>query len=264
MKKVKHIILWLLVAMYLAATVSFVADRQQRIVCNQVEVRIVDSLQNGFISEKSIQALFQRKGIALIGKNYKDINLESLETVVNNYPPVDKAEVFKTVSGKVVIEVKQRNPILRVIDLNNESYYVDDKGYIMKLSGNYTSHVIIANGYIRSNFQHTNKTNVLQFQQKSSGKRVIMAELFKLAQFITNNKFWNAQIQQIFVNANGDFELVPRVGSHVIVFGDFTDCKSKFENLMSLYKNGLPATGWNKYETINLKYKGQVICTKRE
>jgi len=264
MKKIKHIVLWSLVAMYLAATFSFVADRQHRILCSQVEVRIVDSLQNGFVSEKNILALFQKKGISLIGKNYREINLESLEAVVNNYPPVEKAEVFKTVSGKVIVEIKQRNPILRVIDLNNESYYVDDNGYIMKLSGNYTSHVIIANGYIRSNFQQTNQTNVLELERKSAGKRVIMAELYKLARYISSHKFWNAQIQQIFVNVNGDFELIPRVGSHVILFGDFADCENKFDNLMSLYKHGLPATGWNKYETINLKYKGQVICTKRE
>ena len=91
MKKIKHIVLWSLVAMYLAATFSFVADRQHRIVCSQVEVRIVDSLQNGFVSEKNILALFQKKGISLIGKNYREINLESLEAVVNNYPPVEKA-----------------------------------------------------------------------------------------------------------------------------------------------------------------------------
>jgi cell division protein FtsQ len=264
MNKFKHIALWVLVVMYLAATLSFVADRQQRIVCSQVEVRIVDSLQNGFVSEKNIQSLFQKKGITLIGKNFREIDLEMLENIVNNYAPVEKAEVFKTISGKIVVEVKQRTPILRIIDLDNESYYIDNNGYIMRLNGNYTSHAIIANGYIRSNFQPSNKTNVLEMEQKSSGKRIILAELFKLAQFIVEHKFWDTQIQQIFVNASGDFELIPRVGSHVIMFGDYSDCETKFDNLMSLYKHGFSATGWNKYETINLKYKGQVICTKRE
>ena len=65
------------------------------------------------------------------------------------------------------------------------------------------------------------------------------------------------------MNASGDLELIPRIGSHIIVFGDYSDCEIKFRNLMSLYKNGLPAVGWNKYETINLKFKGQVVCTKR-
>lgn len=264
MKKVKHIVLWSLVVIYVAATVSFVADRQSRLVCGQIEVRIVDSLQNGFVSEKNILALLEKRGVGLIGKNFKLINLQAVESVIENYPPVEKADIFKTVSGKLMIEIKQRNPILRVIDANNESYYIDDKGFIMKLNGNYTSRVIIANGYIKSNFQLSKKTNVLDLGKKAGGKRVIMAELYKLAQFITDHKFWNAQVQQIFVNASGDFELIPRVGSHIILFGDGQDCENKFDNLMSLYQNGLPATGWNKYETINLKYKGQVICTKRE
>jgi cell division protein FtsQ len=94
-------------------------------------------------------------------------------------------------------------------------------------------------------------------------KRSILAELYQLAQYIEDHEFWKAQVQQIYVNNNYDFELIPRVGSHVIVFGDISNCEEKFNNLESLYINGLNAVGWNKYETINLKYKGQVICTKR-
>ena len=248
----------------MAATLGFVAEKQQRLVCNAVEVRIVDSLRNTFIFSNNIRNLLQQKGINLIGKSFGEIDLHSLELLITSYAPVEKAEVYKTSDGKIVVEVVQRNPILRIIDISNQSYYIDDNGYLMKLSGNYASYVIIANGYIHAGVPVDNKINVLSLEENAQGKRVILAELYKLAKFILNNKFWNAQIQQIYVDASGDFELIPRVGSHVIVFGDCNDCEEKFSNLMSLYKNGLSVTGWNKYETINLKYKGQVICTKRE
>jgi cell division protein FtsQ len=133
----------------------------------------------------------------------------------------------------------------------------------MRTSGNFTSHVIIANGNIHTNFPITNKINVLELEKKSGGKNKLFADLYRLGTYITKDKFWNAQIQQIYVNSSGDFELIPRIGSHEIVFGDFTDCDIKFRNLMSLYKNGLPVMGWNTYKTINLKFKGQVVCTKR-
>jgi cell division protein FtsQ len=243
---------------------GFVGEKQQRLVCNAVEVCVVDSLRNSFVFTKSIHNFLQQKGINLIGKNFADINLSNLESIISSYPPVEKAVVYKTNGGKLVIEVQQRNPILRIIDINNDSYYLDDKGYMMKLSGNYTSNVIIANGNIKTGFPVNNKINVLTLQENAKGKKVLLAELFKLAKYISKDKFWNAQIEQIFVNASGDFELIPRVGAHIIIFGDYNDCEEKFGNLMSFYKNGLPITGWNTYGTINLKYKGQVICTKRE
>ena len=163
-----------------------------------------------------------------------------------------------------MIDIRQRSPIIRIIDKNYISYYIDEDGYVMKTNGNYTSHVIIANGNIYTGFPIDNKINVLGLEKKSPANNKTIANLYRLGKYITDNDFWNAQIQQIYVNESGDFELIPRVGSHIIILGDYSDCETKFENLMSLYKNGLPEKGWNTYETINLKYKGQVICTKRE
>jgi cell division protein FtsQ len=263
MKKAKFILLWSVIAIYLVGTLGFVAERRSHLVCNTVEVNIVDSLRNGFVTESSIKNLLLKRGINLIGRNFGKIYLDSLETILNAYPPVEKAEVYKTNEGRVVIDIRQRNPIVRIIDANNVSYYIDNKGFLMRLSGNFTSRVIIANGFINSKFPNY-QVNVFNLERKSNGKRVILTDIFRLATYISNNKFWSAQIQQIYVNENGEFELVPRVGSQIILFGDFTNCEEKFDNLMSMYKNAFPAVGWNKYESINLKYKGQVICTKRE
>jgi cell division protein FtsQ len=261
---VKFVILWSLVLAYLVITLGFVAGKQEHLVCNQIEVRILDSTRNAFISSNSVKNLLQKKGINLIGKNFNTIDLKNLETTLNACPPIEKTEIYKTVGGKIVIEVSQRNPILRIIDANNSSYYIDNKGYVMRLSGNYTSRVIIANGYIHCVIPENGKLGVLDVEKYSKDNHYLLADLFKLAHFIAEDDFWNAQVQQIFVNASGDFELIPRVGAQVILFGDYSDCEAKFKNLMSLYKNALPVVGWNKYETINLKYKGQVICTKRE
>jgi cell division protein FtsQ len=90
-----------------------------------------------------------------------------------------------------------------------------------------------------------------------------MRELFGLAEYINGNKFWKAQIQQIYVNEDGDFELIPLVGSHVIVFGTFDKPDVKFSKLEALYRNGLSVKGWNTYNVINLKYENQVVTEKR-
>lgn len=261
MHRVKNILIFAAIVSFLSLTVSFVGSRKSELVCKMIVVRIVDSTQNGFIQPRDILNLLYNRKIKLIGKNYKNIDLKSIEAELKTFPPVESAEVFKTANGRVVVEIKQRNPIIRIFDVLNHSYYIDDNGYLMRLSGKYTSHVPVANGYIKPPPQIEKSLNVSSLQKP--GKRSILNELYVLAKYIENNEFWKAQIQQIYVNANYDFELIPRVGSHVIVFGDISNCEEKFNNLESLYINGLNAVGWNKYETINLKYKGQVICTKR-
>jgi cell division protein FtsQ len=81
--------------------------------------------------------------------------------------------------------------------------------------------------------------------------------------YISEDKFLSSQIVQIYYNGSGDFELIPRVGAHQIIFGDIKDYQLKFMKLKVLYEEGLKYEGWNKYVMINLKYKNQVICTKR-
>ena len=261
MRKVRNILIFVSIVAYLTVTLSFVANKHSELVCKAVEVRIIDSAKNGFIQPADIHKLLQNKNIKLIGKNFENINLKALEAELSTFTPVENAEIFKTATGKVVIEIQQRNPIVRFFDYLGRSYYIDDKGYLMRISGKYTSHVPVANGLISAPPEVKKTLNVMSLQKPD--KRSILAELYQLAQYIEDHEFWKAQVQQIYVNNNYDFELIPRVGSHVIVFGDISNCEEKFQNLESLYINGLNAVGWNKYETINLKYKGQVICTKR-
>jgi cell division protein FtsQ len=64
------------------------------------------------------------------------------------------------------------------------------------------------------------------------------------------------------VNKNTEFELVPKVGRHIIVFGDIDNMEKKFDKLIVFYKEGLNKTGWDKYKIINLKYENQVVCSK--
>jgi cell division protein FtsQ len=67
----------------------------------------------------------------------------------------------------------------------------------------------------------------------------------------------------MYIHKDHEIELIPRVGAHIIHFGDISDYKYKFFKLKAIYEKGFNALGWNKYEHINLKFSNQVICTKR-
>ncbi|MBQ1929891.1 MAG: cell division protein FtsQ, partial [Bacteroidales bacterium] len=67
-------------------------------------------------------------------------------------------------------------------------------------------------------------------------------------------------IEQIYINQNNDIQLATRVGDIEIILGDYKDYKEKLDKLYTFYKNIVPVEGWDKYSSVNLKYKGQIIC----
>ena len=91
-----------------------------------------------------------------------------------------------------------------------------------------------------------------------------MKSLFYLTNVIRHDKFWNAQVEQIYIEPNQDIVLIPRVGDHKIIFGDTSNALEKFENLLVFYQKALPKVGWQTYHTINVKFKGQLVCSRRD
>ena len=70
-------------------------------------------------------------------------------------------------------------------------------------------------------------------------------------------------IEQIYVNQYEEFTLIPKVGRQKIIFGKYEDVEDKFNRLELFYAEGMSREGWQKYKTINLKYRRQVVCEKR-
>jgi len=78
------------------------------------------------------------------------------------------------------------------------------------------------------------------------------------------NKFWQNQIVQINVLADGTMELVPRVGDHIIFIGAPVGVAKKLERMRKFYLYGLNKAGWNKYSYVNVEFDNQIICKKRK
>jgi cell division protein FtsQ len=68
----------------------------------------------------------------------------------------------------------------------------------------------------------------------------------------------------VYVNKQGEFELIPRVGNHRILLGGADDISSKLKRLKTFYTSkDVNVKELNMYDTINLKYKNQLVCSNR-
>ena len=88
-------------------------------------------------------------------------------------------------------------------------------------------------------------------------------KLCNFVNYLQSDELWRNQITQIYVNAANELELVPRVGNHIILLGGLDDYENKMNKLEAMYSKGFEITDWNAYSLINLKFKDQVICKKR-
>ena len=54
---------------------------------------------------------------------------------------------------------------------------------------------------------------------------------------------------------------MPVLGDQKILFGDTSRMKDKLNNLFVFYNNVLNRIGWDKYETLDVRFKGQVVAS---
>ncbi len=226
-----------------------------------LRVNIVEGNNNYFIESSDIKELIDTRGRNLKGMPMNDINMPMLEKIVYTNPYVDRAEVYSTIDGYVNIQVWQRNPVIRIINSENEHYYIDEKGEFMPVTDKFSKNVVVANGFIFDKFLQKSLAFASPFPGDSEQTPVLI-QLYEVASVLENDPFWQSQIEQIYVNENFELELIPRVGSQRILIGDTKDLDKKLDNLLVFYKEGISKTGWNNYSVINLKYKDQVVCTK--
>ncbi len=260
MKKLKKTVIWIITVLYLLLAVGFVGNRYENQLCNNIIVSIEDSLKTGFLIRDDIKKLLETKGISYLGVPLYQLNLEAIEKAIASNQIVNCCKAYTATNGSLHIEISQRTPYVRVIEKSGKGYYFDPQGNVLNLSPRYSPHVLVVNGYIRSSVKVGEPVNVLDLSDSKQDNR--LKEIYELTSYIKNNKLWNSQFLQIYVNESGEYELIPRIGPHIIILGSIQDYREKLEKLEIFYKEGLNNIGWNQYLKINLKYKDQVVCTK--
>lgn len=261
MMKYKNIALWVVLLSVVVALVSFAEAKQGARVCTSLNVVMLGDEKQHFVEWKDIEELVLNHGDSIINQPLTSVNVYKIEKAIEDLAAVKNAEVHLTLDGVLNVAVEQRKPLVRIFNNRGESGYLDEVGHFMPLSHKYTARVLVANGHYSDGLWSFNATEVAK--SDSLTKILVLDDVFRLASFIHQNPFWKAQINQVYYNRDGEFELVPRVGSHLILLGKAEQLEEKFGKLYAFYHKGLPFTDWNAYELINLKYKNQVVCTKK-
>ena len=254
---------WVVLIAGASVLLGFAKSKRNNTLCKSVDIAIVQKGTDLFITSDEIRALITKDQGVVEGKAMNKINLPELEQMLKDNAYITNAQVYATLDGDIKIKVSQKNPIARIFNRNEESFYVDSAGYFMPLTDNCTPRVLVVNGLINDAYATNYNSNAKKMETDTS-VHSILPSIYKIASYINHDAFWKAQITQVYVDSLKEFTLIPRVGGQRIMMGDTSDLKQKFDKLFILYKDGFNNNGkWNEYATINLKYKHQIICTKK-
>ena len=237
---------------------AFAFQRQSEVTCWVMEIKLDVSAEEALITEKQLEKEIIAIGTPIIGAHIDDINLPKIQTALNSIPLIKNPTVHKTVDGKLKITAEQRVPFVRIINADSESFLVDKDGVKMPTLSTKNPRLMLFTGRINMSLDGT--TLSLLKVNKELRESSLLDEIFQVATFIETSDFWINQVEHVYVNEEKEFELVPRVGSHKILLGESANIEDKLNRLELFYKKTIGTQNWNKYATLDLRFKDQVVC----
>jgi cell division protein FtsQ len=259
MRKLLKILLIIPVLYLIIIPVFFAISANSR-PCGGVVIDISDSSDYHFVTKRQLFNLAYANNYRIAGKPVKEVSASTIESRINVLRELKKAEVYITIDGLVHIYVEQRTPIMRVMPGDGGDFFVDEDGVVVRRRNLYNPRLHIVEGNVNISSAMLNGISVLDTAIKHS----ILKDIYQLVNYINDDKFWSAQIDQIYVDSNDEIDLIPRVGNQMIHLGSAENYEGKLRNLQAFYDKVLPEVGWNKYSTINLEFKDQIVCKKRD
>ena len=243
----------LVVVVLFVFTLTSSVQVQQQLVCSSIQVKIDYESGISFLTtDDVISKVNESIDANVIGKPLSSLDLKYIEHSLEQCPFIAYATVYIDHANAIHAEVIQKRPILRVINNDGVGYYISDKGDKIPLCPTFTAHVPVAMG-------------VVETHEDSYGDSIVLLQLFQWAQYLQRDTLIGSLIDHCYVHESGELELFTKFGYHSIEFGRAdAEMGEKFEKLKTFYREGMTRVGWEKYSSINLKYKGQVVCVKRD
>lgn len=243
-KKIFAIVVTILLVCYLAVAGVVYRMGNAPARYNGIEVDIDDVDDQVFVTQADVMQQLRLAKLNPVGLPFDSVNTLEISKVLERNKLIKKAHCYHSPDSMLHIDIDQRHPILRIKSVSQGDFYVDREGEIMPVQNIVPMQIPLATGYI-SKDKATN-------------------DLYALARYLSDNKFWRQEITQIFVNTNGDIELIPRVGTHTILLGTAENCEKKLDNVRKFYDKVLSRKGWNYYKVINVKFENQVVAEKKK
>jgi cell division protein FtsQ len=223
------------------------------ILCKGIDVKIRNVEVAHLVAPEDIKKIIEQSKITGKGKPLNDGIAKKVLKLFESKGSLKDVFVYCTGDSVLHVELEQRLPVLRIMTASG-SCYLDKEGIVFPSSPKYAYDVPLVTGKIQ-----------LPNEGKALRDIVFAQNLLEFVNFIADNPFWNAQIQQIDIDKDKNVEFVVCSDNHLIRFGQLNGYKDKLENLLTFYKKVNPyykEKGNALYTVLDLRFNKQIVAVK--
>jgi cell division protein FtsQ len=92
---------------------------------------------------------------------------------------------------------------------------------------------------------------------------LLLNDLLFFSNTIKTDSFFTAQIAQVNIGPNGDFQIIPSLGDHTVLIGSVDNLTDKLNRLYTFYKKVWVQSGINAYQVLDCRFDGQIVALKK-
>jgi cell division protein FtsQ len=253
LKKILTVSVWFILASGVVVLLVAAMSKKNTERIRGVEIKISGIQNNYFIDKSEVLKILEKvngKRLEKVAAN--SLNLTAMESQLLKNDWIKKAELFFDNNKVLQVKITEREPIARIFTISGASFYIDSSLSRLPLSDKFSARLPVFTSF---------PTEVRVLKKRDS---VLLAEVKTLSEYINSHPFWMAQIDQIDISSQGDFEMIPKLGNQLIRFGDASNYEQKFNKLLAFYQQVETHIGWNKYAVLDIRFKNQVVGVVRD
>lgn len=245
-------ILWVGIGAGVAVLLVAAIRKKEAEHCKGIVINIIGVNNNFFVDKTDIlNAITVISNGSPVGKTTGSLNLKMMETQLEKNTWVKSAELFLDNNAILQVSVREREPLARVFSVSGSSFYIDEDIAVLPLSEKFSARLPVFTNFPVGD------------QQLTRADSNLLLDIKTISLAIQKDSFRMAMIDQVDITPQRNFEMIPKIGNQLIVFGDAAGAEDKFRKLQLFYKKVMVKAGWNNYSVINLQYKNEVVAKRR-
>lgn len=248
-KKLVFAIVWVAIGIGTVTLLVAAVRGKNSKLCKGIDIDIHGINDNFFIDKNDVLTIINRfSGNSVKGKTIESFNLREMEASLEKDVWIKNAELYFDNNDVLQVSVEEREPIARIFTQGGNTYYIDSSAMMLPLSDKFSARVPVFTDF-------PSEAKVLSPADSS-----LLKDIRDISLDLQADNFLMAMIDQVNITSQRTFEMTPKIGDQVIVFGDAEDAEAKFSKLKLFYKKVIPHTGWNHYSSIDLQYNNQIVA----
>lgn len=209
--------------------------------CKGIDIDIVDGFSADSVTRQGVLSEIKRYPVKIVNAKIPSIDTKKLENYLKSFPQFEDVVCNFSTNGRLKVKVIPMVPELRVFE-DSLSYYINKDGKRMPSKASFFVDVPVVSGKFTKTFQPK--------------------DIFPVTRFIAKDPVLRGLVGMVHAEDHDNIILVPRIHGHVINFGDTNRLGEKRRALLAMYRKVLPYKGWEEYDTISVKFRGQVVATR--